>query len=78
MNFLKIWPYWTKIEDTQITIPQNTYASIYMMAKLQLTKLKDYHFHSDVVSVFLYLGFDSRIHCIYRVSKKQHENAFHV
>ena len=33
---------WNKIQHTQITIPQNNSASIFMMAKLHLPKLKDY------------------------------------
>ena len=41
-DVLKNMAKWTKMQDTQITIPQNTYASIYMMAKLLLAKLKDY------------------------------------
>ena len=37
---LKNMAKWTKIQDTQITIPQNTYASIYMMAKLHVGQIK--------------------------------------
>jgi len=37
---LKNMAKWTKVQDTQIIIPQNTYASIYMMAKLKDYRLK--------------------------------------
>ena len=40
-DVLKNMAKWTKIQDTQITIPQNDYALIYMMAELHLAKSKE-------------------------------------